>query len=136
MPETVTVRIEKALGYSGNRSGKSYIARIVGTDKQYIFSREFVDTEPTDKAEMFTARRKRKGAWTEAAALEPGLYEISRYGERTYIIVWLKDGVTQKFSTDVERATRLALAMDDGASFEEARIATKPPKQSTPSVQS
>ena len=83
MAETVTVTIEMGIGYSGNSGKKSYIARIDGTDKQFIFSREFIATEATDKNEMFTARRKRKGTWTEAAALEPGLYERQWHGDRT-----------------------------------------------------
>lgn len=127
--ETVTLKIEKSLGYGGKRSGKSYIAHVTGTDDRYIFAREFVATEATDRAEMFAARRKRKGTWIEAAAVEAGLYEISQQGEREYKIVYFhKDkNAMAVYCIDVDRATRIALMLDEGAEFDAARLATKPP---------
>ena len=124
MKETVTVTIPKSVGYRSNE--KSYIAAIYGTDCQYIFSRSFVGTECTDKGEMFTARRKRKGAWQEAAALECGLYEICRHGERSYLLIWRKDEEVVSTSVDADRAQAVALLLDDGVPFDEARNQTKP----------
>jgi hypothetical protein len=126
MSETVTFTISKSVGYSGKNSAKTWIAKIVGTDKQYIFCREFVDTECTDKKEMFDARRKRKGSWTEAAACEVGLYEINAGADdRRYRVVWVKDGKTTFMKIDEDRALRMSILMDDGMDCEEARIATK-----------
>ena len=129
--ETVTFKIEKSIGYSGKRSGKSYIAKITGTCKQYIFQRSFEDTECEDKDEMFAARRKRKGSWIEAAALEAGLYEISEHGEREYRIIFAKSDKMVWMKVSVERATKIALLMDDGETFDAARSATKPPAKET-----
>ena len=132
MAETVTITITKSIGYSGKNSGKSYLAKIGGTDLKYIFSREFVGTDCTDKVEMFTARRKRKGTWTEAAALEPGLYERSSLGERSYLIVWMQDGVAKWGNVDEDRALRISILRDEGQTYEESRKATKPPAKSQP----
>lgn len=139
--ETVTVKINKSIGYSGIKSGKSYIAQISGTDDTYIFTREFIDTEATDRAEMFRCRRKRKGTWVEAAALPVGLYEISEHGERRYIVVWHKTSGTPplgivKTNISDDRATKMAILMDGGKTCEEAREATKPPKKDSPAVAS
>lgn len=128
MAETVTIKIEKARGYSGIRSGKSYIAKISGTDPKYIFSRDFIETEATDKAECFNARRKGKGTWIEAAALEPGLYEICRYGEKSYYMVSLKENNAVGGEIADNRVNKMVLLMDEGKSFEESRLATKSPK--------
>jgi hypothetical protein len=117
--ETVTITINKSCGYSGKLSAKTYIAAIVGTSKQYIFNREFVQTEATDAAEMFKARRKGKGCWTEAAAVEAGLYEVQD-GEGCFKIV-------QRFACSEDRALKMALLMDQGCTFEEARLQTRAP---------
>lgn len=130
MKETVTFTISRSIGYSGKGSAKTWIAKISGTDKTYIFSRDFIDTDPTDKAEMFRVRRKGKGSWEEAAACEPGLYEINAGADdRRYRVVWIKDGSATYTKIDVERATVMALLMDDGQTCEEARLATRPPKK-------
>ena len=123
---THTFKIEKAIGYSGAKSAKSYIAEIKGTDRTYIFCREFVETTETDSAEYFTARRKRKGIWTEAAAVPVGLYEIVRFGAKSFCAVWIKDGAAVFSLISEDRAMTMAILMDAGQSAEEARIATKP----------
>lgn len=125
MAETITRTIERAIGYSGNKSAKSYIAQIHGTDKKYILNREFCDTEATDQHAMFTARRKRKGTWCEAAALGVGLYEMSQYGDRSYFAVYLKDGAAAWVKMDESRAIKMACLMTEGMTADEARIATK-----------
>lgn len=124
--ETVTITINKSCGYSGKLSAKTYIAAIVGTCKQYIFSREFVQTEATDAAEMFKARRKGKGCWIEAAAVEAGLYEVQD-GDRCFKIVCKKDGKMQRFACSEDRALKMALLMDQGCTFEESRLQTRAP---------
>ena len=126
LKETVTVTVTQSVGYRGKSGEKSYIAAISGTDRKYIFARSFVDTECTDKGEMFTARRKGKGAWQEAAALECGLYEICRHGERSYLLIWRKDEEVVSTRVDADRAQAVALLLDDGVPFEEARDRTKP----------
>ena len=132
--ETVTFQVSKSVGYSGKNSAKTWIAKIEGTSEEYIFDREFIDTECTDKKEMFDARRKRKGSWTEAAACDVGLYEINAGADdRRYRVVWVKDdGVVTFMKIDADRATRMAILMDDGMSSEEARVATKAPKAEQP----
>jgi hypothetical protein len=125
--ETVTFRINKSVGYTGKGAAKTYIARIQGTCKTYIFRRDFLDTEATDPQEMFTARRRGKGSWSEAVAVEAGLYEVNAGCDgRTYRMVYRKDGVMVWFKISAERATEMALLMDGGASYDEARLATKP----------
>jgi hypothetical protein len=125
--ETVTFRVNKSVGYTGKGSAKTYIARIEGTCKQYIFRRDFLDTEATDPQEMFTARRRGKGSWSEAVAVEAGLYEINAGCDgRTYRIVFRKNGQMMHMKITGERATAMALLMDGGVSYDEARLATKP----------
>jgi hypothetical protein len=134
MSETYTMTIKKSIGYSGKHSGKSYIAKITGTHKQYIFAREFLDTECTDKDEMFSARRKRKGSWTEAAAVEPGLYERCEYGDKAHHMVWLEGGVVTCTEITADRVQQIAILMDDGQTLEEARIATEPAHTEIPTT--
>ena len=124
--ETVTFTINKSVGYTGKGAAKTYIARIEGTCKQYIFRRDFLDTEATDPQEMYTARRRGKGSWSEAVAVECGLYEINAGCDgRAYRIVWHKDGVITSAKITGERATAMALLMDGGSTYEEARLATR-----------
>ena len=77
-------------------------------------------------ADDFTARRKRKGIWTEAAAVPVGLYEIVRFGAKSFCAVWIKDGAAVFSLISEDRAMTMAILMDAGQSAEEARIATKP----------
>ena len=128
---TYTFKIEKAIGYSGAKSGKSYIAEIKGTDRTYIFCREFIDTTETDPAEYFAARRKHKGVWTEAAAVPVGLYEVSRFGEKLFYAVWIKDDKVGFTVVSEDRAAAMAILMDAGHSAESARLATKPATKTT-----
>jgi (2Fe-2S) ferredoxin len=129
MKETITFKLSKSVGYRGKGSAKTWIAEITGTDDQFIFQRSFIETEATDRQEMFRVRRKGKGSWEEAAACPVGLYEINAGADdRRYRMVWLKqDGTATYTKIDADRATRIAMLMDEGQTFEEARVATKPP---------
>jgi hypothetical protein len=126
--ETRTLTCEHATGYAGKRSRKSYVAKITGTDRTYIFARDFLETTPTEPAEAFAARRKGRGTWTEAAACEVGLYEIQECGDRRYVMVWLRarDGALRTQTMTPERCQAMALLLDAGATFESARVQTQP----------
>jgi len=125
--ETITFQITKSIGYSGKGSAKTWIAKITGTSDEYIFDRDFIETEATDRNEMFTARRKRKGTWLEAAACDVGLYEINAGADdRRYRVVFAKSGAVTFIKIDADRATRMAILMDQGMTPEESRLATKP----------
>ena len=124
--ETITLKVTKSVGYSGKGGRKSYIARITGSDDTYILRREFVATEATDRAAMFKIRRKGKGSWTEAAAVECGLYERQDRGDRTYHIVWADNEQIAQQEIAGDQAVDMAVRMDEGATCEEARLATMP----------
>lgn len=133
--ETITLRVQNACGYAGKTSShRAYIAEITGTSDAYIFARSFCETTAEDRAEMFCARRKGRGTWWEAAALPFGLYEVQDSdGERRYRLVRrTADGRMVSLKLDVERATAIALLLDDGKALEEARAATKPPESAKP----
>jgi hypothetical protein len=119
----IEFEIEKSVGY--RTTSKSWIARIIGTDKTYIFSREFLETEPKDKAEMFKCRRKGKGTWTETAECGVGLYEITNNNSRIYRIVYETENGIKSIKINGDRATKIALLLDEGATLENARLATK-----------
>jgi len=129
--ETITLKITKSVGYSGKGGRKSYIAKITGSDDTYILRREFVGTEAVDRADMFKRRRKGKGSWVEAAAVECGLYERQNCGERSHYVVWMKDGKAVSSVITEDRAIEMALKMDEGLTCEEARLATKPQDSAT-----
>lgn len=128
MSRTLALSVEMSTGYAGKLSQKSYIARLTGTDKKYIFARDFLATDADDKNAMFRARTKGRGSWIERAVVEPGLYEIQEHGERRYVIVWLDGDEVKSTSTNVERAIRLAVLLDAGGAFDDARRASKQPK--------
>lgn len=133
MKETITYQIEKSVGYERSRQ-QAWIARIIGTSRTYIFDRVFEATEAEDKEEMFTARRKGRGSWSESAAVEIGLYEIVDADGRRYRVVWRRGEGEDVVSMHVDeaRAIRMAVLMDAGMSSEEARVATKKTKDAAP----
>lgn len=134
MKTAITFQIEKSVGYRGNKAAKTWVALITGTDNTYIFRREFMETEAVDREEMFRARRIGKGSWVEAVACDVGLYEIQAgVDDRLYRVVFpVAEGGVKWCKIDVERATKMALLMDEGMGVEEARLATKPPKHDVP----
>ncbi len=70
--------------------------------------------------------RKPKGIWTEIHDLEPGLYEICRYGVRKTVMVWIKDGAAAYCEVSAERAAAMAALLHiEETTFEEARLATR-----------
>jgi hypothetical protein len=129
--KTITLRVEKHVGYSGRRSGNSYIARITGTDTEYIYDRSFLTAVAEDKTAMFRARQRGRGTWTECVEVGTGLYEVQAAGERQYIIVWWsgKTGTLKQGAISEDRAMAIALLLDTGQDFERARLATRPAKK-------
>jgi len=121
----VEIRIEKSKGYSGKRSGKSYVAAIVGTNPTYRFEREFLDPDKIEWPDNFAWGRKPKATRTDVYRVGEGLYELVEYDERSYLIVWVKNGELVRTNIDVERAVEIARLLDDGQDFESARRATR-----------
>lgn len=131
---TTRLSLEKARGYSGRKSGRSYVAQITGTDSQYGLHREFLDRSDVDWNDLHPG--KPRGTWTEYFDLGPGLYEIQEYGERRYRLVYV--GRLKSEAPDVpEHAILLAveyprvLAMaqllnDNQITIDQARRATRP----------
>ena len=120
---TRTVEIEMSKGYSGKIAAfhKGYIALITGTDSQYGLTRAFMKGKATSDLPF----RKAKCQWIDAYELGVGLYERLEGGERSHITVFVReDGSMACVRCDLQRATDMARMMDDGASFENARIAT------------
>ena len=125
---TYTTTIHKSKGYAGKEASysKGYIARINGIDSTYGLSREFLTGKP-DSDDQF---RKSKCNWNDVYELEPGLYELSEGGNKYLWIISIKDEQAMKLTITSERAHKMASMMDDGATYDEARQATKPPVQS------
>lgn len=120
---TRTVEIEMSKGYSGKIAAyeKGYIALITGTDAQYGMARTFMKGALSSNAPF----RKSKCQWLVAYELGIGLYERMEGGERTFITIFVReDGSMACVRCDLQRATDMALMMDDGSSYEDARIAT------------
>ena len=116
--------IQKSKGYSGKMAAyaKAYVARITGLSGEYGFERAF-EQGKADSSDPF---RKAKCTWNEVYDLGIGLYEVLEGGEKTYKIVWMKDGASTYRTVDISRAREMARLMDDGNTYEEARLATKP----------
>lgn len=141
----VTLKVECACGYAGKRGRhRAYIARITGSSDGYIFAREFLETTAEDRAAMMTARRKGRGTWTEVAAVGLGIYEIQHSdGTRGYRIVRpasereAAEGKAPilRQTIDADRAQRIALLLDQGVAFDDARRATMPPKATPPQAE-
>ena len=120
---TRTVEITMSKGYSGKIAayGKGYVALITGTDAQYGLTRDFLKGKATSDLPF----RKSKCQWLVAYELTPALYEISEGGERTFITIFVReDGSMACVRCDLQRATDMARMMDDGCSYEDARVAT------------
>lgn len=133
----VTIGVSNACGYRGKSSHRAYVAQIVGTSDAYVFAREFLGTEPEDRAEMLTARRKGRGTWREVAQVGVGLYEIQHSdGSRAYRVVRPASETEMaagkapllRLAVDADRAQAMALLLDEGMDVEAARRATMPPK--------
>jgi len=96
MNTTIEIKINNAKGYTGKKSGKSYLARIAGMSNQYGLDREFLTAAEIDwgTSELF---KKSKGVWTEIYRVGEGLYETQTYGERAYRLVgvWAAEGQTE-----------------------------------------
>lgn len=118
------ISIQKSKGYSGKMAayGKAYVARITGLSGEYGFERAFEQ----GKADSTDPFRKSKCTWNEVYDLGAGLFEIFEGGEKTYKIIWIKDGAGAHKTIDTSRAREMARLMDDGHTYEEARLATKP----------
>lgn len=112
-------------GYAGKLANKCWIARITGTDKKYVLSREFLDADNIEREHFNRARTIIDFTWH----LDVGLYEASEQGDRWFFVVWVKQGEHVAFTADDERVKSMVKLMDDGMSAEEARIATKKPAQ-------
>lgn len=120
---TRTVEISMSKGYSGKIAAfqKGYIALVTGTDSQYGLTRSFFAGKATSDEHF----RKAKCQWLVAYELGIGLYERLEGGERTYITIFVRDdGTMACVRCDLQRATDMAALMDDGESYEDARIAT------------
>ncbi|HEX7129118.1 MAG TPA: hypothetical protein VF217_03500 [Rhodanobacteraceae bacterium] len=104
---------------SADRYSKTWIATITGKDSNYGYAREFVARGATEHS--------RSGkTWRITYSLRPGLYEECERGTRSYTLVWAKaDGELGLCDCSAERAERIAVGMDAGMSFDEARIASK-----------
>lgn len=102
------ITIEHAIGYSGKRGGKVWVAAILGTHLSYGMERDFLDGVATDKDAKFTAIRKRKGIWTEQYDLSPGIYELCQYDVRSFIRVSDAGEVT---TITADEANEAAVAM-------------------------
>jgi hypothetical protein len=104
--ETLTVRVEHSKGYTGKRSGKSYLARVNGMSKEYGLDREFLEPDDRDYGDS-QLYKKSKGSWHEIHTIQPdgGVYDIATHGESVYRVYFpkVKDGKVQLVSSTVQR---------------------------------
>lgn len=123
---TKRITIEKARGYTGKKSGKSYVARIDGIDPRFGFSRDFLERDDVDWGDSQLFKRA-KGCWTEMYDLTEGLYEVSEFGERTLRMVgtWVKKDATEPslniMTVSEERARLFLEFLDRDFTFDQAR---------------
>lgn len=126
------MQMEKTLrygkGYSGKMSHKCWVASITGTDKQYGLVRDFIEPTKVEREHFNRSRTMIDFTWD----LDDGLYEMSEGGDRWFLIVCHKDGKQIKFVPTEERVKAMVALMDQGKSFEDARIATRKTKEPVP----
>ncbi len=123
MATTIERTLRYGMGYAGKMGTKCYVARILGSDTQYGLRREFLEPDKVEREHFNRARTMVNFTWQ----LEAGLYELSEGGERWIVLVRPSKaaGLKAVRPTD-ERAKAMIALMDGGASFDEAREATKP----------
>src|SRR4051812_27204381 len=89
----VEFTVTKAVGYTGNMGGRSWVAEILGADGETGFSRRFLVTRAESeeaKKEMAKVkfRGRKKGSWEESCEVDrPALIEVCDREDRTYYAV-------------------------------------------------
>lgn len=114
MSNTLSFTFHNHYGY------KTWMARIDGSDSQYGLSRSFLRRETTSS-------RSGKSGDTTFTIDEPGLYEVGgNKHDNGFRLFWIKnDGSMGWNHCSEDRRKAIIRLMDDGASFEEARLATR-----------
>lgn len=113
MSDSLSFTFHNHFGY------KTWMARIDGSDSQYGLSRSFLRRETTSS-------RSGKSGDTKFSIDEPGLYEVGgNKHDNGFRLCWVKDGALAWNHCSDDRRDAIISLLDDGASFEEARLATR-----------
>jgi hypothetical protein len=115
-----TLHLEKTKGYTGQKAGKTWVAKMTADGRQFLTPDEI---ECGPDREWF---RKDKATRTDTYHLPDGLYEVCEIGERYFRLVWTKDdGGTGSMALDDDRAARMIALIESGEDFESARQKSK-----------
>ena len=121
--ETSTLQLKYGKGYAGKYGNKCWVASITGTSETKRLERDFLEA---DKAEQRALQSTPHDGHPDLEPALEGLYERSEAGDRTYFFVYRNAGdLTRCTISDEERVIAMAKLMDDGQTFEAARLATK-----------
>lgn len=124
----ITKTLEYGKGYSGRLGNKCWLAAITGMSENYGLEREFLDPVKVEREHFNRPRTIIHFTF----ALDVGLYEYSECGERHFLVVWVnKLGEHKKFAPPEDRVRKMVDLMDAGMTADEARKATKAPKETT-----
>lgn len=97
-----------------------WIAKIQGKDPKFKFSRDFLP-------KVKHLSKSGRSGYINFSIQEIGLYEIGgTKRDNGFFIAFEKKGEIVTRSVDFDRASAIVKLMDNGLSFEEARLKTKP----------
>lgn len=121
---TIIRTLRYGKGYSGKLGNKCWAARITGTDSTYGLAREFLEPVSVER-EHFNRSRTMINFSYELEV--DGLYELCESGERWFVGVWPHKDTGEPVCGRIsdERAHAWALALDEGKTDREARLASK-----------
>jgi hypothetical protein len=123
METTWRLTLRYGMGYSGLRGMRCWVARLTGMSRQYGMARDFIEAAAVKREHYNRARTMMDFGFD----LVPGLYEVSEYGDRRYIMVGIRrNGSLGHWHPDEARVVAILLLMDGGTGFEDARRATIP----------
>ena len=117
-----TQMLQYGVGYTGKLGRRSWTASITGTDTEYGLARDFLDADRVERRKFSSTRSLVDLYWE----LDPGLYEESDNGERSYFLVTpTKSGDIDAIVIADERAYAIARLLDSGLEFNQARVQTR-----------
>lgn len=123
MTTTMTRTLRYGKGYAGKLGHRPYIARILGTDKQYGLQREFL--EPVEVEREHFARARTMINMTYELEIDE-IYELSAEGDRWIVMCYNNtEGEVKTARLSDARLKAWLAALDAGKMGREARLVSK-----------